>query len=66
MGFECQSGIESRDGGLAENSQSGVEMVAAPGSEGIGKPQRRLFQYGEDTNASACGSTSLHRDRGTG
>src|SRR5579862_5212402 len=29
MGFECQSGIALRDGGLAENSQSGVEMVAA-------------------------------------
>jgi hypothetical protein len=61
MGFECQSGIESRDGGLAENSRSGVEMVAGAGSERIGNPQRRLFQYGEDTNASACGSTSLHR-----
>jgi len=58
MGFECQSGIESRDGGLAENSQSGAEMVAAPGCERIGNPQRRLFQYGEDTNASMCRSAS--------
>jgi len=30
MGFGCQSGIEPRDGGLAEKRQSGVEMVAAP------------------------------------
>ncbi len=62
MGFECQSEIESRAGGLAEISRSGVEMVAAAGSEGIGKPQRRLFRYGVDTNAAACQSTSSGRE----
>ena len=58
MGFECMSEIGLRDGRLAENSESGVGMVEVAGSERIGKPQRRLFRQGEDTNASACRSTS--------
>jgi hypothetical protein len=41
MGFECQSGIESRDGGLAENSESGVEMVAAPWKRRNRKPTKK-------------------------
>ncbi len=61
MGFECQSDIGLSDARQGENSESGVGMVEIAGSERIGKPQRRLFQYGEDTNASSCRGTSLGR-----
>src|ERR1700730_868205 len=43
MGFECQSEIESRDGGLAESRESAAGMVEEAGSKRIGNPQRRLF-----------------------
>jgi hypothetical protein len=43
MGFECQSEIESRDGGLAESRESAAAMVEEAGIKRIGNPQRGLF-----------------------
>src|SRR5437870_10641874 len=61
MGFECRSEIGLNDGGPAENGEGDVGMVEVAGSERIGKPPRRLFRYGADTNTSACRSASSGR-----
>jgi hypothetical protein len=61
MGFEWQSKMGVKYGRAAENAESAGVVVVGAGSERIGKPARKLFCQGEDTNGSACWSTSSGR-----
>ena len=58
IGFEWRSETGVRYERAAENGESAGVVVVETGSERIGKPPRKLFCQGEETNASACWSTS--------
>ena len=62
MGFGCQFEIGLSDGRLAESRESWVGIVETARRKRIRKATRRLFGEGEDTNASACQSTSPGRE----